>query len=135
MKNIVMLFFVFAMSISFLIACTASDRPAAVGGAAKKEDVRMTTTAGQLKEQAAETVSAGEEMFMLHCVACHRDGGNIVNPQKTLHKHVREQNGIKTADDIIKIMRNPGPGMSTFNKTYVPDKDAKAIADYILKTF
>ena len=78
---------------------------------------------------------SGEELFKTHCAVCHPDGGNIVNPQKTLHKKDREQNNVKGAEDIMKKMRTPGPGMTTFDKVTIPDEDAKEIAEYILKTF
>ncbi len=77
----------------------------------------------------------GEELFKEHCAVCHPDGGNIVNPKKTLHKADREANAIKTAADIVGKMRNPGPGMSTFDKAALPDRDAKKIAEYIIRTF
>ena len=79
--------------------------------------------------------TSGEDLFKLHCAACHADGGNIINSKKTLKKADREANGVKTAKDIIGKMRQPGPGMTTFDAKTIPDKDAKAIADYILKTF
>jgi len=44
-------------------------------------------------------------------------------------------NNIKTAADIIRIIRNPGPGMSKFDEKTLSNLDAKAIADYILKSF
>lgn len=77
----------------------------------------------------------GEDLFKEHCAVCHPDGGNIVNPKKTLHKADREANGLKKASDIVKVMRKPGPGMSEFNAETLPDKEAKKIADYIIKTF
>ena len=80
-------------------------------------------------------VTSGEELFKKHCAVCHPDGGNIVNPKKTLHKKDREANNIKKPEDILKNMRKPGPGMTPFDKTTIPDEDAKKIADYILKTF
>ena len=78
---------------------------------------------------------SGEAEFKNHCSVCHPDGGNIINPAKTLHKKDRDANGIKTASDIISKMRKPGPGMTEFDKKTIPDKEAKAIANYILKTF
>jgi len=78
---------------------------------------------------------SGEKEFKEHCAACHPDGGNIVNPKKTLHKSDREANNVRTVSDIIGKMRNPGPGMTQFNKETVSDKEAAAIAKYILKTF
>ncbi len=77
----------------------------------------------------------GEMLFKQHCAACHPGGTNIINPQKTLQKKVREANNIKTADDIINRMRNPGPGMTKFDTKTIPDKDARQIANYVLNTF
>lgn len=77
----------------------------------------------------------GADEFKNHCAVCHPDGGNIINPAFTLHKQDRDKHGVKTAKDIIGKMRNPGPGMTKFDKNTIPDNEAKAIADYILKTF
>jgi cytochrome c6 len=82
-----------------------------------------------------EPTKSGEALFMQHCVACHPNGGNTVTPNKTLHQKVREANGVKTVDDIIMKMRNPGPGMNKFDEKALPDKDSKAIAEYVLNTF
>jgi cytochrome c6 len=83
----------------------------------------------------ATAENAGEKKFKEQCAVCHPDGGNIINPNKTLHKKDREANKVKTAADIVKLMRNPGPGMNKFDEKTISDKDAKAIAAYILKTF
>ncbi len=77
----------------------------------------------------------GQKGFEEHCASCHKDGGNIVNPAKTLKKADREANGVKKWQDIVNKMRNPGPGMTKFEKKDVSDKEAKAIAEYIIKTF
>lgn len=77
----------------------------------------------------------GEALFKQNCAICHVDGGNIVNPQKPLHKKEREANGVKTTADIIKRMRHPGPGMTMFDEKTISNKDAHKIAEYILKTF
>ncbi len=79
--------------------------------------------------------SKGEALFKQHCAVCHPDGGNIVNPQFTLHKKDRDAHGVKTAKDIIGKMRKPGPGMTMFDEKTIPNKDAKEIAEYVLKTF
>lgn len=81
------------------------------------------------------SLKVGEDKFKALCAVCHPDGGNIMNPKKTLHKEDREANNIKTVADIVGKMRNPGPGMTKFDKKIVSDKDAHAIAEYILKTF
>ena len=82
-----------------------------------------------------EAKNTGEALFKANCSPCHPDGGNIINPAFTLKKKDREAHGVKTAKDIIGKMRNPGPGMTKFDTTTVPDKDAGAIAEYIMKTF
>lgn len=89
-------------------------------------------SAGMTQATATQT---GETEFKLYCSACHADGGNIINSAKTLSKADREKNGIKTAADIIRLMRNPGDGMSQFDEKTLPDKEARNIAEYILKTF
>ena len=86
------------------------------------------------EKKAMKTLS-GEAEFKEHCAICHPDGGNIINPAKTLHKKDLDASGIKKSADIIEKMRKPGTGMTQFDKKTVPDKEAKAIAEYILKTF
>lgn len=77
----------------------------------------------------------GEAEFKEYCSACHYDGGNLINPAKTLSKIDREKNGVKTTKDIIKIMRKPGEGMSMFDEKTLPETDANKIAEYIINTF
>lgn len=79
-------------------------------------------------------IDAAQE-FKEHCAVCHPDGGNIINPKKTLKKKDLEAGGIKSWKDVVKNMRNPGPGMTKFDAKTIPDKEAKAIAEYVLKTF
>lgn len=76
-----------------------------------------------------------KQAFEEHCAVCHANGGNTINAQKPLNKKSLETNGIKNAKGIIAKMRNPGPGMTKFDEKAISNKEAKAIADYILKTF
>jgi len=89
-------------------------------------------TTGMTKEKEK---GKGEELFKKHCVACHPDGKNIVNPKKTLYKKDLEASKIKTTEDIMKVLRNPGPGMIKFDEKTISEKDAREIAEYIMKTF
>jgi len=100
-----------------------------------KKQLAITATVVATLTASAVFAASGEELFKKHCSACHPDGGNVVNPKKPLGKKDLAKNGIKDAKGIIKNMRNPGPGMAKFDKGTVSDKDAKAIAEYILKTF
>lgn len=84
---------------------------------------------------ASATATTGEQLFKQHCAACHPNGGNTITPAKTLSKKAMADRNIKSADDIVKIMRNPGPGMNKFDEGMIPNDDAKKIGDYILATF
>lgn len=79
--------------------------------------------------------TSGEELFKEHCAVCHPDGSNVITPDKTLRKSALEANGIKTPDDVVAKMRNPGPGMTPFDETRIPQADARKIAEYVLETF
>lgn len=85
-------------------------------------------------EKAAEK-TPGKALFVQHCYVCHPDGGNIINPDFPLHKEKLKEHNITKPGDIIEKMRNPGPGMTKFDKDTISDKDAEEIAEYILKTF
>lgn len=83
----------------------------------------------------ASKASAGEKAFLVNCAVCHKDGGNIINAAKTLHRKDLETFGITKPSDVIAKMRNPGPGMTKFDEKAIPEKTAMAIADYVLKAF
>ena len=94
----------------------------------------MAASAASL-HAAEKKEASGAKLFEQHCAACHPNGGNIINPAFTLHKKDRDAHGVKTAKDIVGKMRKPGPGMTVFDAKTLPDKDAKEIAEYIIKTF
>jgi cytochrome c6 len=87
------------------------------------------------RAEKADRGISGEALFNQHCAVCHPDGGNIINPAFTLHKKDLQAHNITKPGDIIEKMRNPGAGMTKFDKDTISDKDAGEIADYILKTF
>ena len=93
------------------------------------------TAAAALADHAKGEKISGKKEFEEHCAVCHKDGGNIVNKAKTLSKKDRDANGVKTVKDIVAKIRKPGPGMTEFDKKTVSDKEAEAIAKYIIKTF
>jgi cytochrome c6 len=101
-----------------------------------KKLLTMTASTMLIAAGAATVLAAtGQELFKQHCAVCHPDGGNIIKPKLTLQKKNLEQQGIKDWKGIVKNMRNPGAGMTKFDEKTIPDKDAKAIAEYVLKTF
>jgi cytochrome c6 len=77
----------------------------------------------------------GRAEFEARCSGCHPDGGNTINPAKALTRMSREANGIRSARDIVRKIRKPGPGMKAYDRKELSDKKAKAIAEYIISTF
>jgi len=77
----------------------------------------------------------GEELFQIHCVRCHPEGGNIINPKKSLWKKNLEAKNIFNKADIVEKMRHPGKGMAFWSAAILPDSEAEKITDYIIKTF
>lgn len=84
---------------------------------------------------AATSGQSGEALFATHCAGCHPEGGNTVNPAKTLSRAHREAGGIRTATDVASYIRNPGPGMPAFSEGMIPDRDAAKIGEYVVTTF
>jgi cytochrome c6 len=77
----------------------------------------------------------GKRAFEENCAVCHPEGGNIINPDKPLSKSSLAAGGITSKDEMVRFMRNPGPGMTRFDEQSLPDSEARAIAAYILKAF
>jgi cytochrome c6 len=76
----------------------------------------------------AAFAATGEDVFKAKCASCHPDGGNIMNPKETLK-------GMKDSKKIVAKIRKGGGGMTAFDAKALSDADAKAVADYIIKTF
>lgn len=93
------------------------------------------TAAFALADHAKGAKVDGKKEFDEHCAVCHANGGNIINKAKTLSKKDLEANGVKSVKNIVAKIRKPGPGMTVFDKKTVSDKEAAAIAKYIIKTF
>ena len=81
----------------------------------------MSATTGFCDTKKGEKID-GKKEFETHCARCHPNGGSIVNK-------------VKNTKDIIAKMRNPDPGMTKFDEKAISNKEAKAIAEYILKAF
>jgi len=106
-----------------------------IGGCKKETSQKAEVPQAVPASQSASMAKTGEELFKQQCAACHLDGGNTVNPKKTLHRQTLVANNITKPEDIVKIMRNPGTGMNKFDEATLPEKDAMAIAEYVLNTF
>lgn len=79
--------------------------------------------------------ASGAALYKQYCASCHPDGGNIMNKNKTLHKKDLNRDGIRDWKGVVAKMRNPGPGMTRYDAKTIPDPQAKAIGEYVIKTF
>jgi cytochrome c6 len=97
--------------------------------------------AGSLKETASQPkarqseAKRGEPLFRQLCSSCHPDGGNVTDPKNNLRRATLKAKRINKPEDIVAVMRKPGPRMIRFDSSTVSDADALAIADYILENF
>jgi len=106
----------------------------ALAGCGKNEQqkpARQPVTVSNSQEPGRD----GAALFKQYCASCHPDGGNVSDPKRTLHGSVLRSNRITTPEDVVKIMRNPLSRMIRFDPTTLSDRDARAIAEYILATF
>ena len=114
-----------------LILCTFS----VVVGCNRKETAPNVPHAASPSATPLPDAPSGEALFKQYCSACHPEGGNVSDPQRTLHGPVLKKNHITSADDIIRVMRHPFSRMIRFDVSTLSDRDARAIAEYILTTF
>jgi cytochrome c6 len=85
--------------------------------------------------QLQQQLNRGEELFKQYCAPCHPDGGNVSDPERSLRGSALRSHHITKPRDIVHIMRTPMSRMISFDAATLSDKDATAIADYVLYTF
>lgn len=76
----------------------------------------------------------GEALFREKCAGCHPDGDNTVN-DKTLKRKDMVRANLKSGNDIVRFLRANSTAMPKYDKKELPDRDAREIAGYILRTF
>lgn len=101
------------------------------------EDSQQKNDAASLASVAGSQVTApdGEALFRQFCAPCHPNGGNVSDPEHALYGSVLRRKHIATQEDIVRIMRNPRSRMIRFDVKTLADRDAKAIAEYVIATF
>jgi cytochrome c6 len=88
----------------------------------------LSTVLASVAFTAPDATVGGEATFKAKCASCHPNGGNIINPKEALK-------GLKDSKIIIAKIRKGGGGMTAFDAKTITDAEAKAVADYIIKTF
>ncbi|MEI6206440.1 MAG: c-type cytochrome [Desulfuromonadales bacterium] len=103
--------------------------------ASQRTESPRTVAVPQTASSQNGKTQTGEELFRQFCSNCHPDGGNVSDPNRSLHGSVLKANYITKPDDIVKIMRKPMSRMIRFDPGTISDKDARTIAQYVLDTF
>lgn len=108
---------------------------AALTGCSQDESRQVTVAPAASTPSTQGASPDGEALFRQYCAACHPDGGNVSDPKRTLYGSALKKNHIATPEDIVRIMRKPLSRMIRFDPSTLSDRDARAIAEYVLKTF
>lgn len=91
----------------------------------------LFTTAFTLPASAADTVN-GAEIFNVHCVGCHVNGGNIVRRGKTLKKKALKKYGMDSVEAIASIVTNGKNNMSAY-KDRLTQQQIQDVTAYVLE--
>ena len=73
----------------------------------------------------------GKTLFIKNCVACHKNGKNVIIPEKNLKKLTLEANGIYNKNAITYQILNGKNGMPAFGGR-LKESEIDNIANYIL---
>ena len=76
--------------------------------------------------------NSGKELFNINCLACHKNGQNVIIPEKNLKYETLEENGMNNIDSIMYQIINGKNGMPAFGGR-LKDLEIEEIAQYVLK--
>jgi cytochrome c6 len=80
---------------------------------------------------AAETTKGGE-LFQIHCVGCHANGGNIVRWWKNLKIGTLKRNKLDSVEAIAYLVKNGKNNMSAY-KDRLTETEIETLSAYVLK--
>jgi cytochrome c6 len=80
----------------------------------------------------SKNLNLGEELFFANCNVCHRNGKNVIIPEKNLQKEILESNGMYNLEAISYQITNGKNGMPAFGNR-LKENEIKEIALYVLK--
>ncbi|MCD2451244.1 c-type cytochrome [Methylicorpusculum oleiharenae] len=75
---------------------------------------------------------SANEVFDKNCASCHKGGGNIMNPAKTLMKDSLDKNGVATVDAVKAIVTNGKAPMPAF-KASLDEKQIESVSAYVIE--
>ena len=77
-------------------------------------------------------LNKGKLLFNSNCIVCHKNGENVIIPEKNLKKDALEENGMNNIESIIYQVLNGKNGMPAFGGR-LNQKDIEVIANYVLE--
>lgn len=75
---------------------------------------------------------SGAQVFEVHCVGCHINGGNIVRRGKNLKLKTLQRNKVDSIEAIGQIVANGKGIMSAYGDRLTP-QEIEAVAAYVLE--
>ncbi|MBD2567307.1 cytochrome c6 PetJ [Anabaena lutea] len=84
-----------------------------------------------LPANAVDTTN-GAEVFNMHCIGCHIDGGNIIRWGKNLKKNALKKYGMDSLEAITSIVTNGKNNMSAY-KERLTTEEIQNVAAYVLE--
>jgi len=106
-----------------------------LAGCSKDEQGKLVVSPAGSGANTQEAGRDGKALFKQYCASCHPEGGNVSDPERSLYGSVLKKRHIDTPDDIVRIMRHPMSRMIRFDQATLSDRDARAIAEFILATY
>ncbi|MEE9412879.1 MAG: c-type cytochrome [Methylococcales bacterium] len=74
---------------------------------------------------------SANEVFDKYCSSCHKNGGNIMNPEKTLSQDHLTKNGKDNIGSISTLVAAGKAPMPAFGKQ-LSDEEIAAVAKYVI---
>jgi len=74
---------------------------------------------------------SANDIFDQYCASCHSNGGNIMNPEKTLSQEHLTKNGIDNVGSISALVTTGKAPMPAFGKQ-LSDEEVAEVANYVL---
>lgn len=83
-------------------------------------------------ELAQGELAQGEQIFQVHCVGCHINGGNIIRRGKNLKLKALQRNGYDSVEQIALLVANGKNNMSAYRDRLTPS-EIEVVSAYVLE--
>jgi cytochrome c6 len=80
----------------------------------------------------AKNIEVGKQIFFSNCNVCHKNGNNLIIPEKNLKKESLEINGMNNVNAIIYQITNGKNTMPAFGSR-LTEQEIEQVANYVLE--